>query len=265
MAEPNKTKTQEEKKEKSILKRIGIFPYLRELSVVIIGVLVTLMITNMVSNLNRQKEIRSMMKFVREELFLNLKNLEWSQYRWEGEQHIFQLLKVHADDISRIPVDTLRKYEFASGALHSLDPISDSYDLLKTSLLVQYVKEKDILRELSKTYGRFRSLDDQLSTYSSQKTRVFLHPMIDKMSPEESALWQDGNLYDFFRILMEDDGFRKFVHTGSTILSPTTIFEDNKENIRKTIEMMEKYGYYDPLLKKAVQKTLINDSLRLDL
>jgi len=46
---------------------------------------------------------------------------------------------------------------------------NDSYEVLKSSLLIQYVKDKDLLRELTKTYNNIHSTNIQLERYSAMK------------------------------------------------------------------------------------------------
>ena len=221
----------------------GLLGYIKELSIVIIGVLVTLSITGMINNNSRQREIRGMMAFVKAELEESLANLEWNQKRWEGEQHLFKLLQQHRESLEVIPANTLIEYNHAIGAVYNPTFISDSYELLKSSLLIQYVKEKDLIRKLSIIYRELGYLRGQLSTYSEQKKIVFLNPMMENMKPGELEIWAGDDPYPAFHAALREDGFFKFIHTGSSILSPASIFEDNKENILSVIHDMNELGY----------------------
>jgi len=218
----------------------SIFEYFRELSIVIIGVLITLFITNYISGSNKQKEIKGMLGFIRTELIENKENLEWIQWRWEGEQHIFKLALKNADNLKQIPADTLKKYNYAIGALYSLSTKKESYELLKTSMLMQYVKDKNLLRKLSGMYGRLQNLDAQLSRYSAQKTSFLLEPVIAGMEETVLKKMTEEDVYVFWDYIAPKKEFRKFAYTSQTILSPSTIFDDCKADLQEIIQMLGK-------------------------
>lgn len=238
------TETDSQKEEKkTFLKSLSIVAYLRELSIVIIGVLVTLVITNSFNSYSRQKEIKGILIQVKEEMKEHLTKLEWNQLRWEGEQHIFNLLQQHKNNLNTIPADTLAHYSYAIGAIYSPSFINDSYELLKSSMYIQYIKDKELLRRLAELYRELGGLSRQLSTYSAQKESIFLHPMMEKMGPDNAAIWSSENPTDFFSYSLQEEGFNKFIYVGATILSPSSIFEDNKKNLREVIQLMNKAGY----------------------
>lgn len=226
-----------------IFSNTTISEYLRELSIVIIGVLITLLITNGISSYNRQKEIKGILGFIKTELAENIEDLEWVQYRWEGEQQFFRLLLENTEDPTRIPADTLSKYSYAIGTLYSLSIKDESYELLKSSMLMQYVKEKDLLRKLSKTYGSLENLNQQLSSYTTQKMSIFLNPLFAKMSEKEIKNGTGGDVYAFSNYVVQKEEFRKFAFTSQTILSPPSIFDDCKKEIQEIIQALEDKGF----------------------
>jgi hypothetical protein len=227
-------------KRSQIFSGLSIFEYLRELSIVIIGVLITLFITNYISDRNKQKEIHGMLGFIKTELIENKENLEWIHWRWEGEQHIFGLVLENTDNLKEIPADTLKKYNYAIGALYSLSTKKESYELLKSSMLMQYVKDKNLLRKLSGMYGRLQNLDAQLSRYSTQKTSFFLEPVIAEMEENVLKKMTEEDVYVFWDYIAPKKEFRKFAYTSQTILSPSTIYDDCKAELQEVIQMLDK-------------------------
>lgn len=221
----------------------GIVKYLRELSIVIIGVLTTFLISDRITDYNRQQEIDGMIKSVKAEMEENLKDLQWVQERWQGERYIFKLMEENRDNIYLIPGDTLNKYFYAIGALHNLNIKSESYELLKSSVLIQYVKDKELLSDISKLYKSLYSLDMQLSTYSSQKRNHFLNPLIENMDDEELRKWNEDTSLEYAAFISQKKEFRKFILLSETILSPPDIFENRRKRIIHTIAMLEKKGY----------------------
>lgn len=225
-----------------LIKLSGIIPYLRELSIVIIGILITVGITSFISNHNRQKEINGMLRLVKEELKENRQNFRGIRARYEAEQHAFRLLRENLNDITQISADTLENYKFAIGNIYQFETRRDSYDVLKNSVLVQYIKEKDLKYQLSRIYRLFDSLDEQLVRYSAQKSAAF-NSVVYGMDNEEVEAWANGDdIYKFFKHPVEHKAFRTFIIIGGTIFSPD--FLDNlDERLSAIINNMEEYGY----------------------
>lgn len=215
--------------------------YLRELSVVIVGILITLLITGLINDYNRKKELRGMLSLVTEELEENAGMLHAIQHNWEREQYAFSLLQHNISDLDSMPADTLEKYRSAIGNLHYFKFKEDYYDVLKSSVLTQYIKDKAIMARLSATYGTLSNLAEQLERYSVQKSE-FYYPMLQNMEPEETYRWMNGTVYDFFIYPLRDKGFKSFLVTGGTIISPGT-FEDAYGSIDKTVAYIRNSGF----------------------
>ena len=124
------------KKNNNNWRGLGLVPYIRELSIVIIGVLITLLITNILSDRAKQAEVKRALTLVKIELEENLHQIEWVQQKWETEQRIYGLIRQNMDHIENIAVDTLWKYRKVIGDKHSLAIVTDSYEVLKSSLLI---------------------------------------------------------------------------------------------------------------------------------
>ncbi len=219
----------------------GIMKYLRELSVVIIGVFVTLWITSVISDNAKQNEVDRMMKLVQTELEENLQSIEWSQRKWETEQRVYQLIRQHISHVEAIPLDTLETYRKVIGDIHSLAVNADSYEVFKSSLLTQYIKDKDFLRALSQTYGSLGGIQSKLLRYSNQKGDGLNHTMshIDKKTLDK---WMNNDVYSFFRIPLEDNVFRAFVYGGNTLISVDE-FEVAKKEVTSIIDRISKKKY----------------------
>lgn len=221
-------------------------PYLRELSIVIIGVLITLMITSVITSHNRQKELTGMLRLVRAELDKNREELEWTAKRWHRQQYTNRMLLEWSGELAEIPEDTLAKYSDMLGALHLFIPETNAYETLKGSVLAQYVKETGLLQELARVYDRQVYLEQQLNQYSSRKSH-YMNKANENMTYEEVEQWsayflKNGNIYDYYYYTLRDPGIRSFMLTGGTIL-PAGIFESVDEDMESMIYALKDYGY----------------------
>ena len=223
------------------LKKSSVVKYLRELSIVIIGVLITLTITNLTSLNSKRKEVRDMVELIKIELRDNLESIEEIEQRWITEQRIFSLVKTYIDDLEQIPPDTLKNHIVVIGALHSVLNEKDSYEIFKSSLLTQYVKDKDFLRRLSRAYRRIEGLNTQLIKYSDVKSEAFKE-IYKNLSEEEIQQWTQGQVYDYFRIPLNYTSYRSFVYAGGSIISPNE-FERSKKAVRAMLEEIEKRDF----------------------
>ena len=228
-------------KSEPLFQRYSVLIYLRDLSIVIIGVLITLSITDAINSYNQQEEIKGMLKLVKQELEDNRKNLEFVQDRWDGEQRILLYLSENMKDVKKIPTDTLDRYSYSLGAIYSFTTKNDSYDVLKNSTIKQYIKEKDLLPKLSKVYRGLSDLNGQLEIYSNKKSDSH-NSMMENMDANDVELFLNGNPYYRFDYALKEKKFRNFLLVGRTILSPG-LFEYCKRNLDQAIEDIEKYGY----------------------
>lgn len=211
--------------------------YLRELSIVITGVFITLVITNIISAKGKRDEVERAVALIKTELENNLYQLEWAQQKWETEQKAFHLIKQHIDNLNKIPADTLIKYRKIIGDKHSLSASSDSYEVIKSSLLMQYIQDKDFLSDLSKTYGNIELINNKLLHYTNTKGTGLDH-MINHTDKTHLEKWVNGSIYDFYAIPLNDNVFRIFVYTGNTLISSDE-FEACKNGIRSVINKMD--------------------------
>lgn len=229
------------KKNNNNWRGLGLVPYIRELSIVIIGVLITLLITNILSDRAKQAEVKRALTLVKIELEENLHQIEWAQQKWETEQRIYGFIRQNMDHIENIAVDTLWKYRKVIGDKHSLAIVTDSYEVLKSSLLMQYIKDKDFLSELSKTYGIIGLISRKLNNYSNIKGNGIDH-MINSIDKNNLEKWTNGTVYDFYNIPLRDNAFRLFVYTGNSLISIEE-FEECKSKTASLINEIKKQGY----------------------
>ena len=106
---------------------------------------------------------------------------------------------------------------------------------------MQYIKDKDFLSELSKTYGNIDLIDNKLNNYTNTKGNGLNHMInnIDKISLEK---WTNGSVYDFYSIPLNDNVFRLFIYTGNTLISSDE-FEKCKSEIKSIINEIGKQSH----------------------
>lgn len=224
------------------LKWMDIASYLRELSIVIIGILITLSITTAINNYSRQKELTGMLSLVTDELIENQRALEWTKMRWQGEQQLYTMLRENITDVLRIPTDTFRHYAYTVGTIYDFQAKDESFDVLKNSVLKQYIQEKELIYELSAIYRYFNQLNTQLTIYTNQKKEDAIPIMFELNEEELQRIIDENDAGVYYDTAIKNKRFRKFIITSGTILNKG-IFEETLHNLTELIRKMEEYGY----------------------
>ena len=94
----------------SVLKSWRVGDYFRQLSTVVIGVLITFWGSDLVTQHARQREIRSLMQLIVQELQTNRKELQSIQSEIADDVRMSRLLQQAALNLDAIAPDTLRRY-----------------------------------------------------------------------------------------------------------------------------------------------------------
>ncbi|MDR0660766.1 MAG: hypothetical protein LBG19_08195 [Prevotellaceae bacterium] len=215
--------------------------YIRALSIVIVGVLITLSITSYISRKAKEKEVKELMTLIKIELQENLESIERVQQKYETEQRVFALIRQQIDNLEKIPADTLKQHRNILGGIHRVLSEKDSYEVFKSSLLMPYVKDKNFLRRLAKTYREIETISDQLERYTTMKANG-ANEMVENMTEKDLQLWENGTIYDYFRIPLSHKTYRSFVFIGGTILA-ADIFEYTKQVISSMIKEIDEQRF----------------------
>lgn len=104
-------------------------------------------------------------------------------------------------------------------------------------MLTPYVKDKDFLRRLAKTYQNLETLNAQLERYANMKASG-LNEMLANIKEKELERWSNGSVYDLFQIPLGYKAYRSFFYVGGTIIDPT-LFERCQQTILSMIEEIE--------------------------
>lgn len=216
--------------------------YLRDLSIVIIGVLITLLITTFITHKSKQNEVDRAMILIKTEMEENLYSLQKIQHKWETEQKIYALIRENINHIEQIPADSLRLYKKVIGDKHSLSIDTDSYEVFKSSLLMQYIENKEFLSQLSRVYGMQQLIADKLAHYTAFKADGLNHLMNHSDQADLDRWMTSSSIYDFYNMPLNDNVFRTFVYSGGSLISINE-FEQCQHEISLLIERLDRQDF----------------------
>ncbi len=167
-----------------VLKGWRIGDYLRQFSIVAAGVIVTFWGSDLISTHSREKEIRSVMQLIRQELANNYEELKHTRSMIEADIRMSRMLKEANMELEAIPADTIEKYWefFSSSAALNVD--TDALEVLKGSQLMQHINDKQMLQDLLQTYGYIERMRKDISDYYNLKNNAIMRCIesLDKQS-----------------------------------------------------------------------------------
>ena len=143
--------------------------YALQLSVVIIGIVVTFAGSGLIERWRVAREVRATMLLVHAELETNRADFMqvWDYQQWE--MRACKFLTDNRRDLKRIPSDTLASFDPVYGRIHFFHPRRDAFEVLKNSGLMSSVPDKDFLLAVTQGYAVLADLEENISMYYQLK------------------------------------------------------------------------------------------------
>lgn len=216
------------------LKSWRIGDYIRQFSIVAAGVIVTFMGSDLISNHNQQKEVASVMQFIKSELEQNKKDVENLYVRVSLDRTMGQYIADCDYDVRKIPVDTLQKYRWFITSTSGLKYTSDALEVLKNSSLMQQVNDKKMLLNLVKSYDLLRQMKVDVAEFYRIKGDI-LTPIILSMSRSDKDKIMGNSIYESYEMILENTEMQNFCTIATGFLDEN-LFSNALENIDKNIK-----------------------------
>lgn len=217
---------------KTSIKRWRIGDYLRQFSIVVAGIMVTFIGGNLISNCATQKEIKSNMGLIINELEQNREKLYVIKEKYIADRIMANYLIDSSFLIEKFNVDTLKKYNRFISNLSNFYYSDDAFDVLKNSSLMQKIDDKTLLLSLTETYK---------SLYETQM-------VMDEYYTLKSSLIQDI-------VLSTEDNY-SIVHTWKN-------FFDGRVSMRSFCRIANRFVNKDYFDDQIEQLNMMIDKLKL--
>ncbi|MDR0421081.1 MAG: hypothetical protein LBH30_06515 [Prevotellaceae bacterium] len=174
-----------------------IMKYLRELSVVVIGIAITLSANNWLTARSEKKDMALYFNAVKLELETNLHDLEWLTGAIEKEINYSMYLLSH--DKNTLDPDSIQYYADDYYLLNSVMTLSNAFEMFKISGSMRFVKDKEVLLSLWNAYIRIEETKMDMDIHNREKYEEI---------KKEKMLEQAGKpvavpMYDFYTLRLE--------------------------------------------------------------
>ena len=152
-------------KSKISMSKIG--KYFREISVVVIGVAITLFAGNLISNRNVNRDITNSLNSIKIELERNANAFDVYAKRLHKSTRYAEYVQTH--DEKSISYDSIRYYAYTNqdgigwGEISSETIlVKNAFEMLKTSGIMRYIGDKKLLENIWEVYSLMENVQKQL-------------------------------------------------------------------------------------------------------
>ena len=223
-----------------IVKRWTWREYGLQLSVVIIGIVVTFLGSDLISRWSRQQQVKMVMQLIVEELNTNLGLVEHVCEKLEYDRQGMLLFQSYDLDVDAIPVDSLSRYVLIMGAHRSFTLQEDALEVLKTSGLAASVGDKHFLMRVIGCYNKLKMFVTNVDSYNLRKTDALNH----LFSSAADVNLNNNDPRGMWKSLMSDPLCSAFMGTSAYYFGGSDYFTETAQEVRDAITAInEKYNF----------------------
>ena len=161
-------------KVKTTVKGWQVGDYIRQTSIVVIGVLITFAGSELVTQNSEKKDIQATMSLIRDELKSNRENYESIVSEFREDERLSSLLVEYDLKHRTIPEDSLIQFRFLMGHIRSFYYSQNALDILKNSMLMQKISDKELLLQLTGIYEVLDGFRATMNGYYDMKDEIMV-------------------------------------------------------------------------------------------
>lgn len=216
--------------------RVG--DYVLQLSVVIVGVLVTFIVSDAVSERAKAKEVAKAMEIVKSELEQNNKNLIDITERISFEQNAGRYVLRYEKQLGNAAVDSLQLYLKVPFHIRSLEFTNDALEMLKASSLIQQVRDKELILQIMRAYNRLKEAKETVAWYYNMKESYWTKLSDDSFYiRQDEKLKQENDVYKIWEHRLGNIHVHNILHFVVTGLPDfEAALKDTQHILNRTIE-----------------------------
>lgn len=175
--------------------------YALQLSVVVIGIVVTFAGSGMLERSRQARDVRAAMVLVHSELETNRMKIREVGDWIRREADAYRVLTQHRRDLKRIPQDTMDSFAPVFGRILSFHSRQDAFEVLKNSGLMASVRDKDFLLAVTQGYATLAELEENVGLYFKLKSGV-RSDMSKAFSRSQQDIFYSGDMYGMWECVL---------------------------------------------------------------
>lgn len=216
--------------------------YFREVSVVIVGIVITFIGSGLISDWEKQKEVKTVMGLIRQEINDNIYHLENSISAFQRDSLLLSYL-IESDESGKvIPLDSLKQIKSTLTSVQRFWYKKDAFELLKSASLMQHVKDKELLFQVIKSYDLLEVYELSMKEYTNYKYRIMTEPFEILSKNEQNKIWKEENIPDFFQFVLNDASTWSFIYNAPGFLAiPLSSFPPELHKVAGLLDKKYKF------------------------
>jgi hypothetical protein len=209
--------------------------YLRELSIIIFGVAVTLCAGYWISVKNEERDMKLYLNAVKIELEENMKHLEEEAEKFIPTHQYSEYLRSHKKN--ELNKDSLKAYSNVWYYAASCNFKNNAFEMFKSSGVMRLVKDKELLLSIWDAYKELDNITEQTEFFMQEKWVEMKKEIFTVLN--ENKIKNDS---DISSILGEDLKMIPMYNFHIMGLDVVTLgkYEDALKSTKETIEKLEK-------------------------
>jgi hypothetical protein len=177
----------------------SLLKYLRELSVVVTGIAITLIASDRISNSNEKKDLHRYLSAVKIELEENLEIVKEKREFYQKSAQFGYYLR--SRKIDEAETDSFIKYSDITGHIFFLTYKSSSFEMLKVSGVMRLIKDKALLNAIIDCYAMLEEAKYDSDSYMNRKMDEIFKAVLENAGPPTGIRdHRYKRLYTFFSI-----------------------------------------------------------------
>lgn len=156
------------------IKMSNIWSYIRELSIVIVGVAVTLSASGVIVDMREQDDLKQQLDAIYLELNYNKDKTEMLVKYYQDHEKLKNLLILSLDKKNQINADTMNFYLRHVGKITQFTYKKGAYEMFVNSGAMRLMKDRKLLIEITDSYAILETTKDTHKTYLDMKTQEIL-------------------------------------------------------------------------------------------
>ena len=176
---------------------------------------------------------------LKEELKSNREKYEDIVAEFQEDERLSALLAEHDLKIRIIPEDSLRQFALLMGHIRSFTYTQNALDILKSSMLMQKISDKELLLQLTEIYEVLDGFKATMNGYYDMKDQVMTPFNLTLTDEQMHCLYEGG--YEAWDIYLSNISVRNFVRVAHRYFTPDYIERVGKRIDRAIQAIEEKY------------------------
>lgn len=209
--------------------------YVIQLSVVIVGVAVTFLGSELIDSLTRRNRLKATMRVVLIELQDNRNQLQLLRGKLGYERRAMYVIRENDLDPERIPRDSLLFYRETLFTLRHFQPATDALDLLKATGLLSQTNDQQLLFYILGSYNRLQGIHETVELYSARKLLAINH--LFENNPALNRI--DRDIVDVWQSYIEDPVCLAFITNSINFFGYGPYFQEQAQWLNETIGLLE--------------------------